>query len=180
VQSRKNKSRTNQEAPALPDIGQFPDLAATLIDAAQVIIVVLDPSGRIVLINPFMEQLSGYRLSEVKGRDWFDTFLPPEDRAPIRELFQTAVNDLQLTQYQLHLTRDGRRGRDIEWYDKTLRTGKADFGLLSTLRRHRRIKTERALRENERNWISRSIHRRGSHRGRPRRAYPTLNGRAEN
>jgi len=137
----------------LPDIGQFPDLAATLIDAAQVIIVVLDPSGRIVLINPFMEQLSGYRLSEVKGRDWFDTFLPPEDRAPIRELFQTAVNDLQ-THGNINciLTRDGRR-RDIEWYDKTLKDRKGrTTGLLSIgIDVTERIKTERALRENERN-----------------------------
>ena len=70
------------------------DFSEILINTAQAIILVLDTEGRIVRINPFMEELSGYSLHEVKGKDWFSTFLPPADHTAIRELFKKAVVDI--------------------------------------------------------------------------------------
>lgn len=59
------------------ELRQQRDFAETLIDTAQTIILVLDPEGRIVRFNDYMEKLSGWTLEEVSGRDWFSTFLPP-------------------------------------------------------------------------------------------------------
>ncbi|UCE60217.1 MAG: PAS domain S-box protein [Phycisphaerales bacterium] len=97
------------------------DFAESLIETAQAIVLVLDPQGRIVRFNPHLEELSGYRLEEVKGKDWFDTFLPERDWEPIRSLFARAVGDIQ-TRGNVNpiVTKDGRE-RDIEWYDKTLK-----------------------------------------------------------
>lgn len=94
-----------------------------LIKTAQAIILVLDPRGAIVYINRFMEELTGYTLEEVKGADWFDTFLPPEDREPIRALFARAIGNCRTRGYVNPIVaRNGRR-IFVEWYDDTLADG---------------------------------------------------------
>jgi len=55
----------------------------------------MDTEGRIVLINRFMEDLSGYKLEEVRGKEWFSTFLPKKDHKRIRSLFMKAIDDIQ-------------------------------------------------------------------------------------
>ncbi len=108
------------------------DFAESLIETAQVIILVLDKEGRIVRFNPYLEEISGYRLAEARGKDWFDTFLPPCDHDKIRELFTTAVSDIQ-TRGNVNpiMTKNGRE-RQIEWYDKTLKDEHGAFvGLLA-------------------------------------------------
>jgi len=47
------------------------DYAENLINTANVLIVELDLKGRVMLINPAAEQLTGYTLEEARGQDWF-------------------------------------------------------------------------------------------------------------
>jgi PAS domain S-box-containing protein len=97
------------------------DLAESLIETAQAIVLVLDPEGTIVRFNPFMSELSGYSLAELKGKNWFETFLPLRDRERIHSLFEQAVGDIQTRgNVNAIVTKDGRE-RLIEWYDKTLK-----------------------------------------------------------
>lgn len=93
----------------------------TIFNTAQVIVLVLDTTGRIVLFNPCMEELSGYSLTEVQGKDWFSTFLPTQDHEEIKKVFQKAVDDIQ-TRGNINpiMTKDGSI-LDIEWCDKTLK-----------------------------------------------------------
>lgn len=102
------------------------DFAESLIETAPVIILVLDPEGRIVRFNPFMAELTGYPLEEVKGADWFTTFLPERDRARIRDRFQNALHDTP-TRGDVNpiLTRTGLE-RLIAWHDKTLRDAQGE------------------------------------------------------
>jgi len=108
------------------------DFAESLIQTAQAIVLVLDTTGRIVSFNPYMEEISGYLLKEVQGRDWFSTFLPERDRNRTRELFLKAINDIQTRgNIDSIVTKDGLE-RIIEWYDKTLKDEKGDaVGLLT-------------------------------------------------
>lgn len=96
------------------------DFAQSVLGTAQAIILILDPNGRIAEFNPYMEEVSGYRLEEVQGKDWFDTFVPERDRERIRKLFRQAFGGIR-TRGNINqiVTRDGRE-REIEWYDKTL------------------------------------------------------------
>ncbi|MBI5330238.1 MAG: PAS domain S-box protein [Betaproteobacteria bacterium] len=123
----RQRHRQSEEA-----LRQQRDFAEGLIDTAQAIVLLLDTQGRIVRINPYMEELTGWRLDEVRGRDWFETFLPEPIRESTRTLFLGAVNDIQ-TRGNINaiLTRDGRE-RLIEWYDKTLKNDVGEtFGLLA-------------------------------------------------
>ena len=65
-----------------------------LIDSAPAIVLVLDADGRIVSYNPYAERVLGYRLAEVKGRDWFDTFHPEDERERIERVSRAIVNRL--------------------------------------------------------------------------------------
>jgi PAS domain S-box-containing protein len=125
------------------------DFAESLIETAQTIVLLLDTEGRIVRFNPYMEEISGYRLEEVQGKDWFTTFLPAQDHAEIRGLFQQAVSDLQKTRGNVNsiVTKHGQE-QLIEWYDKTLKDvdGNA-VGLLAVGQNvTERVQADRALR----------------------------------
>ncbi|HUS72693.1 MAG TPA: PAS domain S-box protein [Sedimentisphaerales bacterium] len=108
------------------------DFSQNLINTAQAIVLVLDTEGRIVSFNPYMEELSGYCLEEVKGKDWFTTFLPECDYDRTREVFKKALSDIQ-TRGNVNpiVTKDGKQ-RLIEWYDKTLKDNSGNvIGLLT-------------------------------------------------
>ena len=97
------------------------DFSKSLIDLAQAIILVLNPDGTLQSFNPYMEKVSGYKLEEVKGKDWFKTFLPDPGRQRIRQLFRKALSDTR-THGNINpiITKDGRQ-LYIEWYDKTIK-----------------------------------------------------------
>ena len=127
------------------------DFNKRLVDVAPVIILTLDPQGRIVSFNRYMENLSGYSLSEVERKEWFDLFLPESIREPTRELFLRAIHDTE-THGNITplLTKDGEE-KTIEWYDKTLKdvTGQT-MGLIAIgLDVTDRIKDREALKESE-------------------------------
>jgi PAS domain S-box-containing protein len=100
---------------------QEKEFALNMINTAQVIILTLDKEGRILTFNPYLEGISGYRLEKMRGKDWFDTFIPERDRDGTRKLFKQAIGGIQ-TRGDVNsiVTKDGRE-RDIEWYDKTLK-----------------------------------------------------------
>ncbi|SEH04376.1 PAS domain S-box protein [Candidatus Venteria ishoeyi] len=132
------------------------DFAESLINTAPAIVLVLDTQGRIMRFNPFMEQVSGYRLNEVQGNDWFETFLPKRDWKGIKQVFLSAIGDIQ-TRGNLNpiVTKDGRELL-VEWSDQTLKdiNGKVT-GLLSIGQDiSERLFAENALRESENKFRS--------------------------
>ncbi len=123
----------------------------TLIDTAQAIVLVLDKEGKIIRFNHFMEEVSGYKLEEVKGKSWIDTFLPKRDREKIREVFHEAIDNIH-TKGNINpiVTKDSREV-EIEWYDKTLKDeNNKTIGLLTIgLDITERKELQKALRESE-------------------------------
>jgi len=99
------------------------DFVKNLVETAQAIVLVLDIQGRIVSLNPYMEEVSGYRLAEVQGRDWFDTFMPERERRHIRELFAKAIGGVCTRGNINAIVTKGGQERQIEWYDNTLKDG---------------------------------------------------------
>ncbi|MFT5732901.1 MAG: PAS domain S-box-containing protein [Planctomycetota bacterium] len=95
-------------------------LSEGIVSTARAIILRLDREGRILSFNPYMEKLCGYKCDEVRGQDWFTTFIPERERSRIRDLHansiqgqnaRASINPIQ--------TRDGGEVL-IEWYDATL------------------------------------------------------------
>ena len=104
----------------------------SLVETAQAIILILDPEGRIVRFNPYMEEFSGYRLEEVVGKDWFTTFSPKREHMRIGDIFKDALQDVK-TKGTINpiITKDGRE-RMIEWASTTLKDAEGKIvGLLA-------------------------------------------------
>ncbi|MCB9079167.1 MAG: PAS domain S-box protein [Anaerolineaceae bacterium] len=134
------------------------DFAEGIIDTAQVIILVLGTKGHIIRFNHYLEEISGYTLDEVQGKNWFTTFIPPEEWARTRSLFSQAINDVQ-TQGVISpiITKRGDI-REIEWYDKTLKDHNNNtIGLLAI----GQDITDRRRFEQERNQLFEAVRKQG-------------------
>ena len=108
------------------------DFSQSIINTAQAIILVLNPDGSIAEFNPYMEKLSGYSIEEVRGKDWFETFLPERYRQKTGELFTKAISDIK-TEGNINpiVTRDGKE-LTIEWFNRTLKDKNGDItGILA-------------------------------------------------
>ena len=108
------------------------DFAESLIDTAKAIVLVLDTEGRIVRFNSYFEDISGYRLEEVKGAGWFEKFLRHADKAAIQTRFAKSLSDFR-TQANINpiIAKDGRAIL-VEWSDKALKDAAGNVvGLLA-------------------------------------------------
>lgn len=96
------------------------DIDRWLIDGADAIVVVLGLDGKVIRINAFMEQFSGYVSSEVENRDWFETFLPDEQKQQIRQVLDSTVSG-EATSGTINpiVTKSGEI-RQVQWYNKIL------------------------------------------------------------
>ena len=91
-------------------------LAAAIVDAAPVIVLVLDPRGRIRYTNPYFEELTGKHLRETRGAEWFTTFLPERDHARIRELFADSIEGMEVRGNVNPIVTATGEEREIEWH----------------------------------------------------------------
>ena len=136
---------------ASPDLQGQIDFANAIIETAQVIILVLDNKARIVRFNPCMEEISGFTLEEVAGKDWFTTFLPKRDYSRIRKRFIETIGNID-TRGTINpiITKDGRE-RLIEWHNRPLKDSDGEvIGVLAI--GHditERVQAEGALRRSE-------------------------------
>ncbi|WP_305041156.1 sensor histidine kinase [Geoalkalibacter sp.] len=106
--------------------------ARSLVETAQIIILVLDAEGRVVYFNPYTERLLGWSLAEAAGRSWVETFVPVAERERIGRLLRDVVaGEPQRGNVNGVLTRDGR-SLPVEWHDDKFfdETGRL-VGLLS-------------------------------------------------
>jgi PAS domain S-box-containing protein len=91
------------------------DFAQRLMDTAQVIIKVLDLQGRIVRFNRSMEETSGYGLAEMRGRDWFATFVPEHERERMKALFMRLVQGQAMGAFSGVIRTKSGALRAIDW-----------------------------------------------------------------
>jgi len=132
------------------------DFVSNLVKTARTIILVLDVEGRIVTFNPYLEELTGRRLAELRGSNWFTTMLPERDQARVEEHFTRAIpGDVLATNTNPIVTADGRE-RAIEWSNALLRDREGVvIGVLATgTDVTDRLEMEAALKESLRETIA--------------------------
>jgi PAS domain S-box-containing protein len=70
------------------DVVAAKDYAENLIRTANVMVVELDLTGNVKLVNPAAEQITGYRADELLGRNWFETIAPKNLYPAVWKMFQ--------------------------------------------------------------------------------------------
>ncbi len=96
------------------------DFADSLIETAQVIVLVLDPQGRIVRFNPYLEGVLGYRLEELKGREWIAGFVPEHERERLSGLLSISGGQVKSAAHVSPITTRDGGARLIAWSNTTL------------------------------------------------------------
>ena len=110
---------------------------------AEVMLVALEGDGRITMLNRKGHAVLGYEDGELAGRNWFDTCLPPEVRAAVKEDYLQILagppGTVKINE-NLVVRKDGAR-RLVVWHDSPLTdaqgrvTGMLSSGEDITLRR---------------------------------------------
>ncbi len=96
------------------------DFAESVIQTAPAIVIVLDLDGNILKFNSFIEELSGYRASEVVGENWLDMFVDGSQREDVREKLKLALKTGNVKgNINSIITKDGL-AFEVEWFDKVL------------------------------------------------------------
>ncbi len=116
LQQRVERARM---AAALHQEKQFAD---RLIERAKAIVLVLDTSGRILRFNPYLESLTGMSLEQVRGRDWFTTFVPSAERDRSRQLLLETLRDSDSSGAINQILASSGQLRSVSWSGTALKT----------------------------------------------------------
>ncbi|MCX7823302.1 MAG: diguanylate cyclase [Syntrophobacterales bacterium] len=91
------------------------DFIKTVLDTVDVLVVGLDPSGRIVIFNRACEELTGFRAQEVVGKFFWEFLIPKEQIDGVIKIFDELRFDAIPNRYENHwLTKSGEK-RLIAW-----------------------------------------------------------------
>jgi PAS domain S-box-containing protein len=95
-----------------------------ILDTVGALVIVLDPSGRIIRLNRACEQSTGYTSAEAAGKAVWDIFIPPEEAEGFQTHFEKMRDGQLRNEYECQwLARDGTR-RLIAWSGTSLGGGK--------------------------------------------------------
>ncbi len=94
------------------------DFSNMLVQGAPVFFVAINPDRTTRMVNEAMLQALGYEADEVVGRDYMDTFVPPEDREALEGVFEELVGAGRPTRNINRVC--GKNGREllVEWHGR--------------------------------------------------------------
>lgn len=110
------------------------NLAQSYLEVAEVMMLVLNPQGEVVLINRKGCQILGYQEPELIGKNWFDACLIPQDRDRVTEAFRQIIsgNREAVKYFENPVVTKGGEVRFIAWHNTILTDGEGSIsGLLS-------------------------------------------------
>lgn len=108
------------------------DFVESLIRTANVIIVGLDREGGIYMFNETAEKITGYKFSELKGKNWFEILVPRERYPYVWEEFVslTRIGNMPKTFENPIVTKSGEE-RIISWQNGLIQEGETNTGSIS-------------------------------------------------
>jgi PAS domain S-box-containing protein len=106
--------------------------AENVIDTAHAIVMVIDKDFKIISVNRFFENLSGYKQEEIKGKNWVDIFVPAEYKRKVFDVVINSFNDKPEQDYTNPIIIKNGKIVDIEWHCSLLKDkNNQNIGLLS-------------------------------------------------
>ena len=102
------------------DLRNERDFVSAVVDHSAALVLILDPTGRILRFNESCERASGLSLSQVEGQAVWDILSSPEERDGERARFERLISERSINHYEgSWTTTDGTR-REIAWSNSVL------------------------------------------------------------
>jgi PAS domain S-box-containing protein len=117
-----------------------------MLETVHLFAVILEKNHKVVFCNDYFLRVTGWSREEVKGADWFEFFVPVEERAHLRAQLENSLSQGHTNQqYEgIILTRGGKLRRVI--WDNTVLKG-PDGAVVGTARLGRDITEQAQLEE---------------------------------
>jgi diguanylate cyclase (GGDEF)-like protein/PAS domain S-box-containing protein len=113
--------RRNQELTlAEGELRRERDLVASVIDAAQAVVLVIHGDGRIFRANPYAATIAGLGVGELTGLEASAVFFAPEARASAQDLLRIARSQAHGDAGVMPLVTAGGEQREFGWYHSRL------------------------------------------------------------
>jgi len=116
-----SKQNTTRSIGAL-DFSQNLEETAKLFANTHVLAVLVTIDGTIQYVNACFERFVGFKLADIKGKNWFDRFLPINEREKNRDLFSKAFTGEQASTTTNAITTCKGESRVVEWTDSIFGT----------------------------------------------------------
>jgi PAS domain S-box-containing protein len=91
------------------------NFVSAILNTASALVMVLSPEGRILRLNRAYEETTGYSLDEVRGRYFWDIFLPLDEFARIKTIFTTSQAEQFAGEFECYWLTQERKRRLIFW-----------------------------------------------------------------
>lgn len=105
------------------------DRLQTYLDLAGSIIVALDREGEVTLINRRGCEILGQPKEEIVGKNWFENFVPGEDREELKQLHEKLISGGTEERERFENPIIGINGEEriISWHNTTLKNGEGNI-----------------------------------------------------
>jgi len=111
------------------------EAAQSYLDIAGVMLLILKPDGKVGMINKMGCKMLDYPEEEIVGKDWFENFVPPEQREDVRGIFKANISKGAkfYAQYENQIICRNGTVKDIYWNNTGLEDNKGNImGSLSS------------------------------------------------
>jgi len=91
-----------------------------IVESAHSIILVLDRERVVVSANSFTEELLGYQRRDIIGKNWFDAFVPEDEKEEAKKEYLRCVKGEKVKGYECSIITKDSQKRVISWYASPL------------------------------------------------------------
>ena len=113
------------------DVVAAKDYAENLIRTANVMVVELDLAGNVKLVNPAAEKITGYRTSELLGRNWFEIIAPRNRFPAVWKMFQELSSQGIPQHFENPILTKAGAERYIIWQNSEMMENGQTVGIIS-------------------------------------------------
>lgn len=104
-----------------------------ILESGNIVSLMLNNDGGIDFCNDYLLRITGFERDEVLGKNWFEIFIPVDERAKLKRLFSEGIQFHEFSKNNENsiLTKAGEE-LNILWYNIALKSDKGDiFGTAS-------------------------------------------------
>ncbi len=106
-----------------------------ILETINLIAVSLSSDGTIVFCNEYLANLTGWDQHDILGKNWFDMFIPEEDRKEIRSnIFESLVESgIETNYYENHILTRNKERKLIKWNNTYYRDSSSNTILVTSI-----------------------------------------------